>query len=472
MLSTFHQQLGHKIIICYFFKKNVKIITMNNKELWQTILGELELQVSSANFVTWFKDTTIKEQGEKEILISVPNGFTKEWLENKYHKLILNVIQKFYPNIRDVKYSIGQPKTFILEDEKTEVGLDAQLSSSPSFNLNLRYTFDNFIVGHFNEIAYAASLAVCKNLGKNYNPLFIYGGVGLGKTHLLQAIGNQLSKQNSKKKIRYIPAEKFTNELVDSIQHKQTKNFKEFYRQADLLLIDDIQFISGKETTQEEFFHTFNTLYNDNKQIVISSDRPPKAIQTLEERLRSRFEGGMIADISLPDFETRLAILRKKTEEKKINLNDKVLEYIAANIQDNIRELEGALNCISAYSQIHNTLLEPSEAIKILDSIISKPRLKVVTTKQILKKVAEFYDIHVKDLLKRSRQREVVRPRQIAMYLMRNELNTSYPSIGQELGQRDHTTAIYACEKIKKEILKNEQFEQEINLIKEKLYTN
>ncbi|MFH1392179.1 MAG: chromosomal replication initiator protein DnaA [bacterium] len=450
----------------------IKYLLMNNKELWQTILGELELQVSSANFVTWFKDTSIEEQDKKEILISVPNGFTKEWLENKYHKLILRVIQKFYPDIREIKYAIGRPRTFIAEEKKTEITQDTLASNIPNISLNHRYTFDNFIVGHFNEIAYAASLAVCKNLGKSYNPLFIYGGVGLGKTHLLQAIGNELARQGPKKRVSYVPSERFTNELVDAIQHKQTKNFKEIYRQTDILLIDDIQFISGKETTQEEFFHTFNALYNDNKQIVISSDRPPKAIRTLEERLRSRFEGGMIADISTPDFETRLAIIRKKTGERKINLDNKILEYIAANVQDNIRELEGALNCILAYSQIHNSLPKLNEAIKMLSSIVSKPRSKIITTKQITKKVAEFYDIHIKDLSKRSRQRDIVKPRQIAMYLMRSELNTSYPSIGQELGQRDHTTAIHAYKKIKKEMLKNESLEQEINLIKEKLYTN
>lgn len=445
---------------------------MDNKELWQTILGELELQVSSANFVTWFKDTAITEQNQKTILISVPNGFTKEWLENKYHKLILRVIQKFCPNIREIKYIIGRAKPAIaISKQKIEIA-DQAITPDISSNLNNRYTFNNFIVGHFNEIAYAASLAVCKNPGKTYNPLFIYGGVGLGKTHLLQAIGNKLSQQNSRKKITYIPSEKFTNELVDAIQHKQTKNFKELYRQVDILLVDDIQFISGKESTQEEFFHTFNALYNNNKQIVISSDRPPKAIQILEERLRSRFEGGMVADISLPDFETRLAILRKKIAEKSINLDDEILEYIATNIQDNIRELEGALNCLAAYSQIHNHLPRFNEAVKIISSIVSKPRSKVITAKQIIKKVAEFYDISIKDLSKKSRQREIVKPRQIAMYLMRQELNSSYPRIGQELGQRDHTTAIHAYEKIKNEILKNEILEQEVNLIKEMLYTN
>ena len=445
---------------------------MNNKELWQTILGELELLVSSANFVTWFKDTGIEKRNKEEVMISVPNGFTKEWLENKYNKLILNVIQKFYPEIRDIQYNIGKPKISIQPQITTKPIRQQPHDQSTNLNLNSRYNFDNFIVGPFNEIAHAASLAIVKKLGRAYNPLFIYGGVGLGKTHLLQAVGNCVFCNNPDKKICYTPSEKFTNELVDSIRYRQTREFKEKYRKIDLLLIDDIQFIGGKETTQEEFFHTFNALYESNKQIIISSDRPPKAIHTLEERLRSRFEGGMIADISMPDYETRLAILKTKIKEKGINLPNDILEYIAANIQDNIRELEGSLNRIIAHSQLQNITPTLKQSIKILSSFIKKPRSKILTLKEIFKTVSEFYEISMKELLTRTRRREIVRPRQIAMYLMRNEIKASYPSIGQELGQRDHTTAIHAYEKIRKELSKDDTLEQEINLLKEKLYTN
>lgn len=445
---------------------------MTNKELWQTILGELELLVSSANFITWFKDTNIEERVKKEILISVPNGFTKEWLSNKYHKLILNVIQKFCPEIQEIKYVIGRSKNIPSIEQLTPIKDYPALDIALNQTLNNRYNFNNFIVGPFNELAHAASLAVTQKPGKAYNPLFIYGGVGLGKTHLLQAIGNELNKHGQNKKIYYVPAEKFTNELVEAIQHKQTRDFKRRYRQADALLVDDVQFIAGKETTQEEFFHTFNDLYAGNKQIVISSDRPPKTIQTLEERLRSRFEGGMIADISMPDFESRLAILQNKLEQNKLSFNNQILDYIAQNIKDNIRELEGALNRVVAFAQLHNAIPSFNEVVKILKPSLSKSKSRIINNKDIIKQIANFYNINIKDLLQRGRQREIVKPRQIAMYLMRTELNASYPNIGQEVGRRDHTTAIHAYEKIKREVLKNELLEQEINLIKEKLYTN
>jgi len=446
---------------------------MTNNELWQTILGELEILVSRANFITWFKDTSIELRKKNQVIISVPNGFTKEWLENKYHKLILKAIQNFYPNIHQVQYIIGKTKSPILTKiSKPTIITTPDLNILEKSSLNPRYTFENFVIGSSNELAQAASAAVAQNPGKAYNPLFIYGGVGLGKTHLLQSIGNEILNLDTSKKIQYVTSEKFTNELIEAIRHRATKDFKDKYRENDLLIIDDVQFIGGKETTQEEFFHTFNALYENNKQIVLSSDRPPKAIHTLEERLRSRFEGGMIADITLPNLETRLAILKNKLAEKKTSLPENVLEYIAANIQNNIRELEGALNKLIAHCHIQNKPIEFKQAVQILSGLVSRPSHKLVKPKDIVKIVSDFYGVTMKSLFDKGRKREIVKPRQIAMYLMRKETKSSYPSIGEELGKRDHTTAIHAFEKINKQVQNDETLEQEINLIKEKIYNN
>ena len=452
---------------------------MTNEQLWQAVLGELELSISKANFTTWFKNTGVSSKNEDEIIINVPNGFTKEWLENKYHKFILKAIQNICPTITKVTYKIGKSqgattgknnnylnnkdaRSYSAANEKTYNNID-------SF-LNPQYTFENFIVGSNNELAYAACLAVSKKLGAAYNPLFIYGGVGLGKTHMLQSIGNEILKKDPSKRVKYASSEKFTNELINAISGKNTKAFKEIYRKIDILIIDDIQFLAGKEKTQEEFFHTFNTLYENNKQIVLSSDRPPKAIPALEERLRSRFEGGMIADVGSPDYETRLAILKAKAREKNFEIPDESLNYIALHIQKNIRELQGALNRVIAICELDNSYPDIKKTTNTLANIISQPIKKATTPKDILKIVSDFYDVPVDNLIKKNRRKEIVKPRQIAMYLMRTEIKSSFPSIGSWIGGRDHTTAMHAYKKISSEIENDKVIEQEIHLIIERLY--
>ncbi|MEA1936937.1 MAG: chromosomal replication initiator protein DnaA [Patescibacteria group bacterium] len=454
---------------------------MTNEELWKTILGEMELCISKASFTTWFRGTGILSRSENEIIISVPNGFAKEWLENKYHKFILRAIQSLYPKITKVIYKIGgtlkQSKQIKrIEDitnTQTAVNIKAPANTEDrSLNelLNCKYNFNSFVVGSNNELAFAACQAVTKNPGTVYNPLFIYGGVGLGKTHLLQSIGNEVLKNDSNKKIKYASSEKFTNELIEAIAGKNTKLFKDIYRNIDILIIDDIQFLAGKEKTQEEFFHTFNTLYDNNKQIVLSSDRPPKAIPEIEDRLRSRFEGGMIADIGFPSYEMRLAILKSKLSEKDFEMPDESLNYIALHIQKNIRELEGALNRVIAICDLEKKYPSLKKTTNILADLISPPIKKATTSKDILKNVAEFYGISLEDIISKNRRKEVVKPRQIAMYLMRNENKSSFPSIGMATGGRDHTTAMHAYEKISKEIEDDKTLEQETHLITEKIY--
>ncbi len=450
---------------------------MNTKDLWQVVLGEVELTISKANFITWFKSTKIHSNKDGIITISAPNGFTKEWLENKYNKLILKILRNNSSDIKELKFTIGENKPIInIKNSKKPITtlinnqLNFQeLNLDKETNLNPKYTFNNFVIGSFNELAQAASRGVIKHIGTLYNPLFIYGGVGLGKTHLLQAIGNEISRKHPNKKIKYLSSEKYTRELVDAISKKGMDTFKDKYYKIDTLIIDDIQFIAGKEKTQEEFFNTFNALYQKNKQIIISSDRAPKAIPTLEDRLRSRFEGGMIADISQPDLETRTAILKNKSEEKKFKISEDVLNHVAANVQNNIRELEGALNRIIAFSQINNTIPTIKNINEILSQIINTPK-KITNCKKIFQVVSEFYDINVEDLFNRSRKKQLVQPRQISMYLIRKELNGSYPYIGEKLGGRDHTTVMYACKKINGEIENNNSLQYEINLIRERLY--
>ena len=451
---------------------------MTNEQLWQAILGEMELCISKASFTTWFRDTNIVSKDEKEIVVSVPNGFAKEWLENKYHKFILKALQNICPEITKITYKIGKaPKQQkeVVSHEKTAPKEDheiTQTNGSDNSNgfLNFKYNFDNFIVGSNNELAHAACQAVSKNPGATYNPLFIYGGVGLGKTHLLQSIGNEILRKNPEKKVKYASSEKFTNELIEAISGKNTKLFKDIYRKIDILIIDDIQFLAGKEKTQEEFFHTFNTLYENNKQIVLSSDRPPKAIPELEERLRSRFEGGMIADVGFPNYETRLAILKVKLSEKDFEMPNESVNYIASHIQKNIRELEGALNRVIAICELKKKYPDIKTTTSILANIISQPIKKATTSKDILKNVAEFYDVSMEDIINKNRRRGIVKPRQIAMYLMRSEIKSSFPSIGNCVGGRDHTTAMHAYDKISKEIENNKIIEQEICLIIEKIY--
>ena len=376
---------------------------------------------------------------------------------------------------------IGRPKIELVKQDISKMNLDTELEEKAGLdldkdldkatNLNRKYSFESFVVGSNNELAHAAASAVTKNLGRLYNPLFLYGGVGLGKTHLLQAIGNKIASENRDKKIYYIPAERFTAEIVEAIRNKNIEELKTQYAKLDLLMIDDVQFIAGKEKTQDIFFSTFNELYSKNKQIILSSDRPPQTIPALEERLRSRFQGGMVADVGLPDFETRLAILKLKAAERGYELNLEVLTYIATHIQKNVRELEGALNRVVAFGQIYNRVPEIKEVKNILNTYLSTPYRKT-SPQTILKSVADFYSISLADIVKRSRKKEIVKPRQIAMFLLREETKLSFPEIGQKLGGRDHSTVIHACEKIKNEISVDEPLKQELILIKERVYNS
>lgn len=465
---------------------------MNNQELWQAVLGQMELILSKASFTTWLKNTAVISQNSNEIVIGVPNGFTKEWLENKYHKFILKSVQDITGELKTVKYIIGTTASILaldpiavknktktvpinIEDIKPEKQRGKAADTNSFFaeseaNLNPRYTFESFIIGSHNELAHAACMAVTRNLGTNYNPLFIYGSVGLGKTHLLQAIGNKVVAEDPNKKICYTTSEKFASELISSIRDKTVDKFKLQYAKFDVLIIDDIQFLSGKEKTQEEFFHIFNALYQKNKQIVLSSDRPPKAIPTLEERLRSRFEGGMIADIGSPDFETRMAILKAKTREKNLNISADILNYIATNIQKNIRELEGALKRVQALTEFSAKTITLKEVEGVLADVVSSSYRKSTTTKEIIKIVSDFYNVNTEDLSAHSRKQEIVKPRQIAMYLMRSEINTSFSSIGEILGKKDHTTVMHAVNKIQEDISLDKNIEQEITLIKQRIY--
>ncbi len=449
---------------------------MNNEELWKAVLSEMEVALSRANFTTWLKGTTILSNNSGSVLVSVPNGFVKEWLENKFNRQIFRVMQNFCPEVREIKYIIGGArlaatlphKDFVhFLPEKIEEKADLDIDKAT--NLNRRYTFAAFVVGPNNELAHAASLAITKNLGKLYNPLFLYGGVGLGKTHLLQAAGNLIATQHPDHKITYISSERLTADIVESLKNKTIEEMKQRYAKLDLLIIDDIQFLAGKETTQNIFFATFNELYGKNKQIILSSDRPPSAIPALETRLRSRFEGGMIADVGIPDYETRLAILKSKAKERSFEIDNESLGYIATNIQKNIRELEGALNRIVAFSQIYNKVPDLKEVKKLLAAYLNTPYRKT-THQTILKAVADFYGVTAADLSKRSRKKEVVRPRQMAMFLLREEAKLSFPEIGSKLGGRDHSTAIHAYEKIKHEEDAIEHTKQELVLIKERIY--
>jgi len=453
---------------------------MNNDQIWQAVLGEIEIGMSRANFITWFKDTYISSLENGQAVIGVPSEFAKRWLENKFYKIIKGSLEKTVGEkisevICRVELRKNQPvkpvavNTETTAEKETAAPKPVEAPSLNRFGLNSRYLFENFIVGKANELAHAACRAVINNPGRVYNPLFIYGGVGLGKTHLLQAIGNELSKTTNK--ILYTTSESFTNNYVQAIRSGQGKEFKNAYRNVDLLLVDDVQFMGGKDGTQEEFFHTFNELHQNNKQIVMTSDRPPKSIPAIETRLTSRFESGMVVDVGKPDIETKIAILEKKAYEKNYALDREILLYVANNIQNNIRELEGALNKIIAYHEFNNTTPSVKSVKDILSDLTIDARSKSLSPKDIVETVARFYNINVKELTGDSRKKELVTPRQIAIFLIREELSTSYPTIGQELGGRDHTTAMHAYNKISLEKESNERLNQELNSIKQLFYS-
>ncbi|MEK7546360.1 MAG: chromosomal replication initiator protein DnaA [Patescibacteria group bacterium] len=459
---------------------------MTTHELWQAALGELELSLSKANYTTWFRNTFISAFDEGRIVVSVPNTFTKAWFEKKYHVAILKALQNVAKDggVREVHYKV-ELKPTVPQDIGTPIGIpsaatpvaaasgaDEEASeTTKDFSLNPRYTFENFIVGKTNELAHAAALAVTEKPGR-YNPLFVYGASGLGKTHLLQAIGHKMIAMNPRTKVLYVTCERFTNEFIHAVRNGRGKEFKDTYRNLDLLLVDDFQFISGKESTQEEFFHTFNALHQCNKQIILSSDRPPKAIPDIEQRLVSRCEWGMMVDVSAPELETRVAILESKCKEKHYEIPRDMLSLVASSVQSNVRELEGTLNKIIAYHQFKN--IKPSmESIRELVSTMNSASgsKKNLTPKDLLDTVARYYDIPLPDLLGKCREKRLSFPRQIIMYLMREELNSSYPAIGKIIGGRDHTTAIHAFTKIKNDLKEDERLRHDLNLIRQRLYS-
>lgn len=448
------------------------------KQIWPAVLGNLELSLSKANFTTWFKNTAVLDQTNDKIIIGVPNAFTKEWLHNKYHHDILKAVRAINPEIKIIEYQITSaftakvPLKTPLEATPATAAAPSPYQKSYAINsgLNPKYGFGSFIVGSNNELAAAAAQAITKNPGKAYNPLFIYGGVGLGKTHLMQAVGNALLKTGEAKRILYVTTEKFTNEFIQAVRDNKSENFKNLYRSMDVLLIDDIQFLAGKEQTQEEFFHTFNALHQNNKQIVLSSDRLPKEIPSIEERLVSRFEWGMIADVQPPDFETRVAILKSKAHERGYTVESNVLEYIAQVVETNIRELEGSLNRLMVFCQLNNTQPTLERVKDVLSNIIFPPKKRLVSPKNIMAVVADFYNVSMDDLIKQSRKKEYVTPRQISMYIIRKELETSLPMIGEIFGGRDHTTVIHAIDKIQNLAKEKESLRQELSLITNKIY--
>jgi chromosomal replication initiator protein len=448
--------------------------------LWQAVLGEIELSVSRASFVTWFKNTHLIKQKDDLVVIGVPNVFIKQQLERKFNDLIAETLKKNGLKPVRIEYKIhtlatGKP---VEEDvsvlansfatHKTVRSSGSALTHGYRQGLNERYIFDNFIVGSSNELAYAACQAIVSQPGNKYNPLFLYGGSGIGKTHLIQAVGNAVLAKNPDARVVYVSTEQFVQEFVDALRYKKNTDFAGFYRGADVLIVDDVQFLAGKEKIQEEFFHTFNALHQANKQIIISSDKPPREIPTLEERLRSRFVWGMSIDMQNPDFETRCAIIQMKSQNHGVTLPQPVVEYLSNLVQTNIRELEGALNQLLAFCEMRE--LEPSLAVttSLLGSVKSRP--KHISARQIIERTAKHYQIGMEDIMGPKRDKDIVVPRQVAMYILRSELHLSFPKIARELGRKDHTTAIHSVEKIEKESVLDNDIKEAITKIKERLY--
>lgn len=466
---------------------------MQETRLWQTVLGDIEISLSRANYLTWFKNTTLLQLDDKAAVIGVPNVFIKQQLERKYLPLITDTLKKNGISPKVVEFRIYTPATR-KESEKASQATDELLKTASQTvqqpqievatqpvrtaanplsqpyrqGLNEAYTFESFVVGSGNELAYAACQAVAAQPGTKYNPLFLYGGVGIGKTHLIQAIGNEILSGRPSARVVYITSEQFVQEFVDALRFKKANTFADFYRNADVFIVDDVQFFAGKEKIQEEFFHTFNALRQADKQMIFSSDKPPRDIPTLEERLRSRFVWGMTIDMQNPDFETRCAIIQTKAEQRDVTLPNDVVEYLANNVQTNIRELEGALNQLLAFCEMR--ALEPNLAIAtgLLGNNQSRP--KHLSARQIIEQCAKYYQIPVEDVLGPRRDKEIVMPRQVSMYLLRGVLHLSFPKIAAELGRKDHTTAIHSVEKINNEIELDADVRTAVNTIKERLY--
>lgn len=447
--------------------------------LWQAVLGEIEISVSRASFVTWFKNTSLLRYDQETLVIGVPNIFIQQQLERKFSPLIEDVLAKQDVTAKKIQFKIHsslrtnkkiEDESVILSSAPNKPSIRNQSALAHSYRQGLsdKYTFETFIVGSGNELAYAACQAIAANPGRKYNPLFVYGGVGIGKTHLMQAVGNEIVKRDSKSKVLYVSSEQFAQEFIDAVRYKKNTDFAGHYRSTDVLIIDDIQFIAGKEKTQEEFFHTFNSLHQANKQIILSSDRPPGEISGLEDRLKSRFVQGMSVDMQIPDFETRCAIIQTKAAVQDTQLPQDVVEFLANNIRSNIRELEGALNQLVAFCEMRN--LEAD--LEIVKSVLGvhRSRPKHLSAKQVVERTAKYFSKSVDEILGPKRDKDIVLPRQIAMYLLRSELHLSFPKIARELGRKDHTTAIHSVEKIEKESSIDTVIKTAISDIKGKLY--
>jgi chromosomal replication initiator protein len=449
-----------------------------NQQLWTQTLGQVELQVSKANFSTWFKDTFIIKTENNCVYVGVPNPFVRDWLLNKYHKVILKILRDISENITGVEYQIAKnilkKEEVLVTHNKEENPQITTLPLSDHYinkedGLNPKYTFDNFVIGPFNENAYAASQAVLKNPGHSYNPLFIHGNTGYGKTHLIQAIGNHLKKSFLDIKVHYTTSERFSSDYVASTQGARINQFKEKYRRYDVLIMDDIQFLSKKEATQNELFHLFNILHESNKQIIFSSDMHPNLIPDVAERLKSRFNQGIIIDIQAPDHESRAQIIKAKAKSLNVVLTDEIITHLADVVAGNIRELEGAVNTLLCQSQLKNRDLTFLD-IKNLIKTTSRPK-KLASIKEVIKTIADFYNISEEDMLNKNRRKEFVRPRQIAMYILREVFNISYPTIGEKMGGKDHTTIMYSCDKIKNTMKIDSALSQEVGQLIGLLHT-
>ncbi|MCK8060847.1 MULTISPECIES: chromosomal replication initiator protein DnaA [unclassified Fusibacter] len=434
------------------------------KEVWEKTLNIIQNELTEVSYNTWLKTIEAKAIQGNKFILEVPNKFNKEILETRYIGLIENSLKQ----VTGIEFSLE----FILPGKALVLSSEESLKSNDGFEtprLNPKYVFEEFVIGNSNRFAHAASLAVAEAPAKAYNPLFIYGGVGLGKTHLMHAIGHYILNQNPSAKVVYVSSEKFTNELINSIKDDKNEEFRNKFRTVDVLLVDDIQFIAGKERTQEEFFHTFNALHEANKQIILSSDRPPKEIPTLEDRLRSRFEWGLITDIQPPDFETRIAILAKKAETEYIDISNDVLSFIAKNIKSNIRELEGALTRVVAYSSLTNRAITVELATEALKDIVKSSRPKQIGPDIIKDVVSQYYNMKIDDFDSKRRTRSISYPRQIAMYLCRELTDMSLPRIGEEFGGRDHTTVIHAYDKITNDLKANDDLQHKVNKMIEEI---
>lgn len=439
---------------------------LDSQRVWQAALGELELQMTRAMFDTWLRDTRcIALEDEHCLVIGVKNGYAVEWLENRLYAVIQRVLHHLGGQEIEARFVVWEGKLPVNGPPTPLLQGELELPA-PDPGLNSSYTFGNYVVGSGNRLAQAASMAVSESPARAYNPLFLYGGVGLGKTHLLHAIGQTCHARNMR--VLYLSSEQFTNDLVEAIRTHTTDSFRDKYRGAEVLLVDDIQFIAGKESTQEEFFHTFNALRDTGHQIVLSSDRPPKAMVTLEERLRSRFEWGLIVDIQPPDFETRLAILQNKAAHLQVQVPDDVLTFIAGNVESNIRELEGALNQVLAVTRLTHQPFTVETAKSALGDLM--PSRRELSADNILKTVADFYNISLEDLRSERRNQRIAFPRQVAMFFLREETGASLPQIGARLGGRDHTTIMYGCERIRARMEQDSQTRRELLALKAKLY--